>query len=72
MNTKNIQDKSVIWGTHHFRGFVDACDYYSDLRPSEVQKKIDVGEIAIGKPTIKSNEKLYLNREEGRYFIGVK
>ncbi len=67
-----MKDKSTIWGTCHFRCFVDACNYYFDLSSKEVSEKIDAGEIAIGKPTIKSNEKLYLNYEEGRYFIGVK
>jgi hypothetical protein len=67
-----MKDKSVIWGTCHFRSFIDACNYYCDLPSKEVSEKVDAGEICIGKPTVKSNEKLYLKTDEGRYFIGAK
>lgn len=67
-----MKDKSTIWGTCHFCSFAAANIYYSNLHSSEVQKKINAGEIVIGKPTVKPGEKLYLNKEEGRYFIGAK
>lgn len=67
-----MKDKSTVWDTSHFRSFIDACNYYSDLPSCEVDEKIKAGEIHIGKPEVKSKEKLYLNTEEGRYFIGIK
>ena len=58
-------------GTSYFKSFDAAFRYYKDygFNYGDVQRKIQDGEIHIGKPTLKPNQKLVLNTEEGRYFI---
>lgn len=58
----------TITGTNHFSSYYRAATYYG-LPSKEVLEKIQNKEIVIGKPEIKEGQKLYLNKEEGRYFI---
>lgn len=63
----------MIWGTCFFKDVKAAERYYKGYHYKDVkkavQRKIDSGEIDIGLPPLKENEKLILNKEEGRYFI---
>ena len=61
-------------GTSYFKDLESAIKYYKDYdcNKTAVLYKIKCGEIHIGKPELKSNEVLLLNKEEGRYFINVK
>jgi hypothetical protein len=67
----------MIYGTSHFESFVAARRYYHYYDPSLtpeqlhewVSNKVTSGEIHIGKPELKPNQKLKLDRSEGRYFI---
>lgn len=58
-------------GTNHFSSFYKAAAYYAPygLTSEDVFQKIQNKEIFVGKPEIKEGQKLYLNKEEGRYFI---
>lgn len=58
-------------GTSYFRSLPDAVKYYKPYgeNTTSVKYKIKMGEIHIGRPKIKNNEHLLLNKEEGRYFI---
>jgi hypothetical protein len=57
-------------GTSHFTSFETAVAYYKDygFDASDVRRKLDDGEIHIGKPTTTDNQKLKVN-DEGRYVI---
>ncbi len=65
-------------GTSYFVSFDKAMlyykAYYEDAKTLRiaVKEKIILREIAIGKPPLKSNEKLYLDKWEGRYHIETK
>lgn len=61
---------SMTFGTSHFDTLASAIRYYSNqgYSPEDVARKIDDGEIHIGKPEILSTEKLSVN-SEGRYMI---
>ncbi len=61
---------STYIGTCHFNCFGSAWKYYNPLgvSHSELRKKIKRGEIVIGEPPTKKNEKVFLN-DEGRYII---
>lgn len=63
--------EKIIIGTPYFENVERARDYYVGYHISEndVDKKIKNGEIFIGKPKLKTGERLLLNKEEGRYFI---
>lgn len=60
-------------GTHHFRSMDDAVRYYAtygdDL--AEVQRKLDTGEIAIGKPRVWNGRLIseWIVDEDGRYRV---
>jgi hypothetical protein len=58
------------YGTSHFKSFEAAFQYYKDYGYvyGDVQRKIQDGEIHIGKPTLKPGERCSLN-DEGRYVI---
>ena len=64
-----------IWGTNHFPSIAAAISYYRDFggEPNAngnfILGKIQAKEICIGEPTPKKNEKVFLNIEEGRYFL---
>ena len=66
----------IYTGTNHFVNVRKANEYYKNEMMltvkearNEVKRKIEDGEIQIGKPSIYSTEKLYINGE-GRYVIG--
>ena len=61
----------TIWGTSYFRSFADAVAYYKRIgySPADITKKVEAGEIHIGKPDLNPGEKLVLIRDEGRYAI---
>lgn len=58
----------TITGTSHFSSFFHARCYYG-IEQEEVRRKIQNGEISVGEPEFKEGQTLYLNKEEGRYFI---
>lgn len=65
------------FGTSHFVSFTKACDYYRDYDPSltpaelerRVRTKIDEGEIHLGKPALKTGERLLVIDGGARYAI---
>lgn len=61
------------YGTSHFVSKQAAVRYYRpygyDEPTKAVERKIAEGEISIGAPVPKVGESVYLNAEEGRYFI---
>lgn len=67
----------TITGTSHFVNFLRARQYYRAYDPSLslkelnawVKRKLDEGEIHLGKPVANPGETVTLNDEEGRYFI---
>lgn len=63
----------MIYGTSYFASTTDAYMYYKpygydDLRET-VDRKIAEGEIHIGAPATPKNGRVFLNSQEGRYFI---
>ena len=65
----------TYYGTCHFVSRSAAIKYF---RPQEgrhaaaaVREKLAEGLIKIGRPKLKQGERLFTNREEGRYVIGV-
>ena len=63
----------MIHGTPYFESRLDALEYYKpygyeNLREA-VADKLASGEIHIGKPKAKPGERVFLNVQEGRYFI---
>jgi len=58
-------------GTNHFLSFVHAVSYYRPLGfdSSDVHKKLENGEIKLGKPEEKPGRTISLNEKEGRFFI---
>lgn len=64
----------TITGTNHFVNLSSAAIYYrkQGVELREVHSKVVNNEIALGKPAVKEGETLFLNVEEGRYFIGTK
>jgi len=60
----------MIIGTCHFYDMLAACLYYSQYGVSkgDVQRKLDEGEIKLGRPEEKEGERVWLDAEEGRYF----
>jgi len=63
----------MLTGTNYFDTYTDALFYYRpygfDNLKESVLLKIESGEINIGRPKTKQNEKLIFNSDEGRYFI---
>ena len=61
------------WGTSYFENKQAAVKYYTPYHYSEtaaaVERKLADGEIHIGMPKPKLGERVYLNHQEGRYFI---
>jgi hypothetical protein len=69
-----MSDWSTRVGTCHFVSIADAASYYRDTYPGEdgyraARRKIDAGEIHIGKPTLKEGELLTTIDEGRRYAI---
>lgn len=60
-----------IIGTAYFQSWGKAVRYYADygFTETDVNRKIEQGEIYIGKPETKANEELFVR--EGRYHIQV-
>ena len=58
--------KSQI-GTHHFINLKAVKSYYGK---AEALIKLAEGGVCIGKPELKEGQKLFIDRSEGRYFIG--
>jgi len=62
-----------IVGTCYFESFYAAKKYYnsqwSGQTTEDIQAKIDNKEIYIGKPEIKENEELAIDKDERRYKI---
>jgi hypothetical protein len=60
----------MITGTSHFVSFEKAVSYYRDygFDAADVRRKIDTGEIHVGKPTVKGGEVVSIN-SEGRYMV---
>lgn len=64
-------------GTNCFISLSRAIDYYQLYQPGTKRKetaewvdsKLKDGKIRIGKPKLKEGETLFLNADEGRYFI---
>lgn len=56
----------IIIGTAHFETVHAANRYYGKR---EAQRKINEGEIYIGKPELKQGEKLLIDKKERRYKI---
>ena len=54
-------------GTHHFINLKAVENYYGK---TDAKIKLQEGAVCIGKPEIKEDQKLFIDREEGRYFIG--
>ena len=81
MNNKTNKARS---GTSNFINRESAIQYYHSTEcfygyPAGagrkeaikiVNRKLAEGTIFLGKPQLKSGQKLFVNREEGRYFIG--
>lgn len=63
----------MITGTNHFVSISAANKYYSNYfgpdAASFVKTKIKNAEIVIGTPKLKDGQKLFKNKDEGRYFI---
>ena len=61
-------------GTSYFKTLYAAYEYYDSqcIDIEEVDRKIDQGEIHIGKPEVPDGAKLLLDRSEGRYIIEYK
>jgi len=62
--------KGTRYGTHHFIDLNAAYKYYG-FNKGAVNQKIAEHEIEIGKPIVKANERLLVNRDEGRYIIEI-
>ena len=64
---------ATTYGTSHFESKEAAVRYYAPYHYSDtakaVERKLEEGEIHIGPPTAKPGERVYLNHQEGRYFI---
>ncbi len=60
-------------GTAYFKDeqAAKAYYYYMDDPSTAYKRKLESGEIHIGKPPIQPGDKILLNQEEGRYFIEV-
>jgi hypothetical protein len=60
-------------GTSHFTSREAATSYYRNygFRSEDVEEKIKQGEIKIGPPQAKEGETIFINQEEGRYFVKV-
>lgn len=63
-----------ISGTNHFVNISSAVNYYAKQSVGilEIKDKILNKEIIISQPATKEGETIFLNTEEGRYFIGTK
>jgi hypothetical protein len=61
------------YGTNHFATWGSAFRYYAKLRftDKDVIRKVDDGEIAIGRPKHKPEETAVID-EDGRYYIKQK
>jgi hypothetical protein len=65
----------TITGTPYFISFDAAATYYAATEGGIAEgsqaaaRKVEAGEIYIGRPATKQGETLSINREEGRYFI---
>ena len=61
----------MIYGTSHFVSKQAAYRYYRPQGENEksVNNKIKEKTISIGAPAVKTNQKVFLNYDEGRYFI---
>ena len=61
----------MILGTNHFVSKMDAYAYYNayGFTRFNVDVKINAHEIEIGKPSAKPNQRVLVNKSEGRYFI---
>lgn len=60
------------YGTSHFISRVAACQYYAAYEPNSedtVARKLEAGEIHIGKPDLKPGQRLSIIPGEGRYQI---
>lgn len=56
-------------GTNHFESLKTAVAYYAyGFTSSDVQEKVDRGEIKLGKPTISWGETLLIDRDR-RYIL---
>lgn len=64
----------TIIGTTHFVNIAYAVNYYRKQGYSleDVHNKLICKEIQIGQPVAKEGETIFLNVEEGRYFIDTK
>jgi len=63
----------MIYGTPYFASELDAWNYYrpygyGNVRAA-VSRKLAEGQIHIGSPEAKPGERVFLNVQEGRYFI---
>ena len=59
------------YGTCYFQSIATAVRYFADYEAEPIKavhRKLDEGSIQIGKPAVKSGQRLILN-DEGRYFI---
>ena len=66
--------KARLWGvmgSAHFGSMADAARYYRDYGDdaAAVARKVQAGEIHIGKPPLNPGETCQLDRNEGRYFV---
>ena len=61
-------------GTSHFISLQRAVKYYAPYgyTRQDVENKIKLNEISIGRPTTKPDEHLLINYNEGRYYINVR
>ena len=66
----------TVIGTANFVSRFKAVKYYKsqgyDRAISVVNEKIEEGAITIGPPTVEEGQRLLVDNEEGRYFIGIK
>lgn len=61
----------MLHETAYFESFERAFEYYSvyGCNYGDVKDKIEMGEIHIGKPILKTGQKRYLDFTKGRYYI---
>ena len=68
-----MEDRDMRYGTSHFISKSAAIRYYRQYHYDDtvmaVEAKIASGEIHIGKPRLKDNERLII--EDNRYFIDI-
>ena len=65
---------STTRGTAHFTSEAAAIRYYKPygFNKADVRRKLVAGEIHTGRPTVSEEETVWVNKDEGRYFIQKK